>query len=474
VLKSAMALVMRSAWERLLSLIATLVLARLLVPRDFGVAAVILSATAVATIIVDGGITNDLVRRKDCPTVQRFRASRCAQFSLATIALVLAAAIIPLSPSFGLLLLIDAAQLLTDPLVLQPKVMLQRAMDFSGLALADGLGILARAVVSLAVAFVHRGPAALVVGDLGAALVYAAVVTRWLGPKAARPADGPPERAIRALREGAPFQAFSLIISGRDLSSNALIGGLVGLRTLGLFQFAYRALSPVLIVFASLSQIAIPIGVHVDPDNPLVLRRTRQGYLLSGLVTAIVVATVATPTHWLVPAVFGPKWASSVPLIFAMALALVINGPATTFGIGLILAANYTKVASFAALACTTFFLAALTILHQLSGLHALAAAWVLSAVVETLVVVIACNRLLRVRLASLNLIPIPVFLIAYGIAYQVASRFSGWLVPSVVAATVAATVSLVLSLPLTWRSAQELIKVARGGSSPLPAPGPA
>jgi O-antigen/teichoic acid export membrane protein len=465
---------MRSAWERLLSLVATLVLARLLVPHDFGVAAIVLSATAVATIIVDGGITSDFVRREEAPTVERFRAARRAQFTLAGIVIPGAAVLIPVAPQFGLLLLIDMLQLLTDPLMLQPKVMLQRSMQFSGLALADGLGVLARAVTSLAIAAVHRGPAALVLGDLSAALVYALVVARHLGPKADQPTAGEEIRPITTLREGAPFQIFSLVINTRELSSSALVGGVLGLRTLGLLQFAYRVLSPVLVIFTSLAQLGIPIGAHVTADNPGTLRRTRQGYLLSGIITTIVLTTIAAPAQWLVPVVFGQQWAKAVPLIFAIALALVITGPANTFGWGLLLAADHARLCSMAALSCTLFFLGSLVVLQDVAAKHALAVALILFAVSEALTVVIACRRLLRIRLGVQTMIPVPIFLVAYVAGQELAEPFNGWLAPSAIAAATAATATVLISLPLTWRSAHELIRASRSRPSPIPTVGAA
>ena len=476
VLSSTGALLLRSLWERLLSLVATLAVARLVLPRELGLAALVLSITAVATTVVDAGITLNFMRLDGPLTAGHFRAARRVQFAIASGALVLAAGTTVLSASLGLLLVLDCLQLLTDPLVLQPKVMLQRALDFGGLAAADAVGVLARSVIALGVAFVYPSAFALVLGDLCAAVVIAIGIVGVLGPRAPRPQPGGEGiETLAVLRDGLRFQGFTFIITLRDLSSASLISGLVGFRALGLFQFAQRLLSPVLIIFTSLSQVAVPVGVRVVKGQSHVQRRVQQGYLISGMLTAAVLAMVAAPAHWLVPAVFGREWAAATPLIAAMALALVINGPACTFGVGLVLAANRTKFATWAAAACAGLFIATLATLHSFGGLRAVSVAWVSSAVVEAAIVVLACRRILRIRLGALTVLPVPVFGVAYAAGYLAGRTMHGWLTASAVAAAVAAAVSVLLAGPLTHRPVLELLRAARRGPSTaapvIPAP---
>jgi O-antigen/teichoic acid export membrane protein len=468
VIASTRALLLRSAWERALSLVATLAVARLLVPKDLGLAALVLTITAFATAVVDGGITISFMRLPQAPTAEQFCVARKAQFAIAVAMIAIAASVSAFSGVLGILLVVDCLQLLTDPFVLQPKVMLQRELEFGGLAVADALGVLARAATSLAIAVVYPSALALVLGDLCAAVVIATGIVGVLGPKAPKPQAGlQPVSAIDVLRDGMRFQGFTFILALRDLSSASLISGLVGLRALGVFQFAQRVLSPVLVVFTSLTQIAVPVGVRVIQGAEVAGRRVRQGYLVSGLVTAGVLAVVAAPSHWLVPAVFGKNWIDATPLIAALALALVINGPACTFGVGLILAANKTRFATIAAAACSAFFVATLAALHEFGGLGAISVAWVTSAVVEAAIVVTACKRLLGIALGWATIVPVPVFGIAYTAGYWGGKVASGWLMHSVVAAACACLVAMAVATPIGWRSAREIVLASRGAPEP-------
>lgn len=457
VLSSTAALLFRSAWERLLSLVATLAVARLILPRDMGEASLALVVVALATILVDAGITTAMVKAEREPTEADFRAARNGQLLLAVVAVVLAALVVPFDPRFGWLVLVDSLQLLTDPLILERRVMLQREIDFRGLSLADGIGVLTRSVVSLAVAVLDRGPFCLIAGDLSAALVYAFLVVTFL--KARRPAAGTGHdrpSLWSAIRHGLPFQWFNFIVNLRMFLSTTLIGGLVGLSALGLFQFAVRALSPVFLVFTSLQSLAVPVGVHVVAD-PGSHRRVREGYLIGGLATSVILAMAAAPARWLVPLLFGSRWDGSIPLLFSLGLAIVIFGPATSFGVGLIIAAGRARVATASAGTCTVFLLLSLFAFSRLGGLDDLGVAWVVSSVAETAVMVWGCHRFAKVNLVLPTLLPLPAYLVPFVIG-RVAGQAAGgtWAAATVSVAATGAAAALVAG-PIGWKPAVSL-----------------
>ena len=255
---------------------------------------------------------------------------------------------------------------------------------------------------------------------------------------------------------------FTLTLSLRELLTSALISSLAGLRALGLFQFAARALSPVQLVFTSLNQLAIPVGVHVVGGSPAVHKQVRQGYLLGGLANSAILALAATPAPWLVPMVFGRRWSDAVPLLFALALNMVLTGPAGSLGIGLVLAAGRTGFATLAAGACTAFFLVVLFALSHFGSLTALAVAWVVSGTVETTIVLYACMRFIRITLIAPTLVPIPIFLASFFAGRLAGHALHGGWSSTAAAAAVAITSSLVLSIPLAWRPTHDLLSAAR------------
>ena len=472
VLTSAVALAVRTAWERCLTLVSTLVVARLLVPSDLGKAAIVLSITGIAMTLIDAGLTTSLVRQPDEPTHLQLRAATRLQVGLGMSMVVLAAATALVIPQLAPLVVLSSVKLPVRASTLPTRVGLQRTLDFRGLALADGIGQLAQAAVAIGLVFVDRGPGALVGGDLAGALASSAVVALWLRRTAPVPHDDGVPVAVRAMvRESAPFQGFSLLVAFRDLATATFVSLLVGTRDLGLLQFAYRVLSPVFVVFQSVGALAVPVGARALQRDDGARAQVRSGFLVTGTITAVVLATVAAPAQWLVPTVFGSRWHDAVAAVAAIALALVIAGPVNSLGVGLLVAARRVGVAAIAVAGCTAWFMASMAALLPLGGIAACALAWVGMAAIESTIVVVACRRLLGLSLGRATMLPVAVFAIAYvaghGVGAAVASSTSGWAAPTIAGAAVAAIVSLGLAAAVALRPFRTLWHAAR---QPVPA----
>jgi len=475
VFTSAFALAIRTAWERCLTLVSTLVVARLLVPSDLGKAAIVLSITGIAMTLIDAGLTTSLVRQPDDPTRAQLRAATRLQVGLGVSMVVLAAATALVVPQLAPLVVLSSIKLPVRASTLPIRVGLQRVLDFRGLAFADGVGQLTQAVVAIALVVVDRGPGALVGGDLAGALASSAVVALWLRRTAPLAHDdGVPVAARAMVREAAPFQGFSLLVALRDLATAGFVSLLVGTRELGLLQFAYRVLSPVFVVFQSVAALAVPVGARALQRDDGARAQVRSGFLVTGTITAIVLATVAAPAPWIVPTLFGRRWHDAVPAVAAIALALVIAGPVNSLGVGLLVAARRVGVAAAAVAGCTAWFMVSMAALLPLGGVAAGALAWVGMAAIESTIVVVACRRILGLSLGRATTLPVGVFAAAYlaghGVGDLVASGgSSGWAAPAIAAAIVAAIVSLGLAAIVALRPFQTLWHAARRPVTPEP-----
>lgn len=464
---SAFALAVRTAWERCLTLVSTLIVARLLIPSDLGKAAIVLSITGIAMTLIDAGLTTSLVRQPDDPTRAELRAATRLQVGLGIAMVTMAAATALVVPQIAPLVVLSSVKLPVRAATLPTRVGLQRILDFRGLALADGIGQLTQAVVAVGLVFVDRGPGALVGGELAGVLASCAVVGFWLRRSAPAPYDDGKPVAVRAMvREAAPFQGFSLLVAFRDLATTSFVSLLIGTRELGLLQFAYRVLSPVFVVFQSVGALAVPVGARALQRDDGARAQVRSGFLVTGTVTAVVLATVAAPAQWLVPAVFGHRWHDAVAAVAAIALALVIAGPVNSLGVGLLVAARRVGVAAAAVAGCTAWFMVSMAALLPLGGIAAGALAWVGMAVIESTIVVLACRRILGLSLGRVTALPVGVFAAAYvaghGVGDLVAASTSGWAAPTVAATLVAVIVSLGLAAAVALRPFQTLWHAAR------------
>lgn len=477
VFTSAFALAVRTAWERCLTFVSTLVVARLLIPSDLGKAAIVLSITGIAMTLIDAGLTTSLVRQPTEPTRAELHAATRLQVGLGIAMVVLAAATALVVPQIAPLVVLSSIKLPVRASSLPIRVGLQRTLDFRGLALSDGIGQLTQAAVAIGLVVVDRGPGALVGGDLAGSLASSAVILLWLRRDAPVPAagDGTPVAIRGMVREAAPFQGFSLLVAFRDLATASFVSLLVGTRDLGLLQFAYRVLSPVFVVFQSIGALAVPVGARALQRDDGARAQVRSGFLVTGTVTAIVLAAVAAPAHWLVPVVFGHRWNDAVSAVAAIGLALVIAGPINSLGVGLLVAARRLGVAAIAVAGCTLWFMGSMALLLPLGGVAAGALAWIGMAAIESTIVVIACRRILGLSLGRATVLPVGVFALAYlaghGVGDLVANATSGWAAPTAASAAVALVASLGLAVPVALRAFRTLWHDARRPAPVEPEP---
>lgn len=473
VVSSAVALAVRTLWERAATLVSTLLVARLLSPADFGQAAVVVAAGALAATVVDAGTTTWLVRAPGAPSRQQVEVARRVQLCLAALLTGAAATAALCGVELAALLLLACGKLPCRPLTFATRVRLQRALDFRGLALADAVGLLVQACAAVALATAVRGPAALVLADVLGGLATAA----WVRRRLAAPADlaelpsgaggsAPSWHAV--LRAAVPFSGYALVASARDLGTGVVVGAVLGLRALGLLQFAYRLLSPVLVVFAAVGQLAVPLGRAVLDRDDRARTQVRDGFLVAGLLSAVVLSAVAAAAPSLVPVVFGDAWRPAVPAVLAVAFGLVVSGPLNALALGFLVADRRTGAASGLVAASALLFCGALVAFRPWGGVEAGAAAWVVMAVGEAVTVACACSRLLSLPLARPSAVGPACFTAAYACGAAVDRAVQGAVTGGVAAGLVAAAVAALLTWLVAGRVLLALAGAVRGRPEPL------
>ena len=178
-----------SAWAvfgfgstNVLSLITTIVLARLLVPADFGLVSLTLTLLAVAHLAQESGLGAALiVHKRDL----RKAAASVLVFS-PFVGLAMYSAIFALAPLLADLfhaprltnvLRVTALVVPLRGLAIMPQALLQRAMLFAPVAGMELAGGVTQAVTAIALAIAGAGVWSLVAGQLAAA--FAQLVVAW-------------------------------------------------------------------------------------------------------------------------------------------------------------------------------------------------------------------------------------------------------------------------------------------------------
>ncbi len=297
-----------------LQLLQLAVLARLLSPADFGLAAMMAVVLGLASAYGDLGLSNAVLTHS--PLSRRMLSSL---YWIGLLAGALLAAIVALAapvaaqifsePKLTQLIRWSALIFLINPLGLQVQLLFQKNLEFRPLASveipANALGVLATVLSAMRGLGVMSFVIGALVGAAAKATGYIVLgARRWPLSLQCAPSE------VRELLGFGAFQAAERTVNfcARNMDK-AVIGWLLGATALGFYNTAYQLMQkPLQLVQPLVARIATPLLVHVRGDQV----RMGNAYLL----IVELAATVLFPVFALlivlpgpVVAVFlGPKW----------------------------------------------------------------------------------------------------------------------------------------------------------------------
>lgn len=311
----------------LLQLASMVVLARLIVPTEFGHFAVATIAVELGVLIVGAGLGNALVQRKVAEKAH-LEAGTALALSIGLFMTVAAVAVAfgVVKPIFGSrtadLMALLAPMCFITAFSSVPLAQLRRKLAFRRLSEIEIANTFTRVIVSVVLAIAGLSGEALVIGVLsGSAMVsvIACISCRPTIPRFHR-------RQVRELLDYAlPMSLASLTWVGFSNVDYAVIGARLGPAQTGLYFRAYS----IAVEYQSklgtvMSQIGFPIlSRAADNRQADHLHRQMIRLLTIALFPLLVLLAITAPT--LVPFVFGPNWsAASTPV-----QVLAVGGAAT-------------------------------------------------------------------------------------------------------------------------------------------------
>jgi O-antigen/teichoic acid export membrane protein len=308
--------------DRLLGLVSTLILARLLVPADFGVVAMAMTLLAMIEVVTVGEFSSAIIQETN-PTRDHYDTAwtMSAIFGLFATLLLLAGSI-PTAAFFNeprLVPVICALSVLPllSGLFNMGCVDFRKYLNFQkDFVLQVGTKLCGLAAV-LPLAFAFRSYWALV-GGMIAGRFGGLVLSYALHPFR-------PRFSTRSARELFGFSAWLMVDNGlrfvRQRGTHLIIGRVLGSQALGLYTIAHEMSN------LPTSELANPINRAVFPGYAKVRDDTaalQKGFLdVVGLIALVAVPAglgMAAVAHLFVPAVLGPKWLDTVPLIPVLAV----------------------------------------------------------------------------------------------------------------------------------------------------------
>lgn len=308
--------------------LVTLVLARLLLPSDFGLAALLVIFTSLGAILVDSGFGTALIQRQrtspdDETTVFLFSSVTglllCGSiaFGAPSIADFFHA------PSLSPLLQLASLTLVCSGAGAVPDALLTMRMDFRARTLAQLAASLVSGVVAVTLALENKG-----VWCLAWQLVTAAAVRTsclWLF-SGWRPSGSFSRTSLFGLGRFGSFMLLSSLLNAVYMQLQPLlIGRLFDTRSLGFFTLAQSSQqAPLSLVGGVLTRVGLPVFSSLAHHPSRLLEALRPILRLSMFVFVPCMVGIALTSRPLVTLVYGVRWLPAAPILSILALAGVL------------------------------------------------------------------------------------------------------------------------------------------------------
>ncbi len=325
-------LLLRTGVLRVITFVGSILLARLLLPADYGIFAVVVFLVGILVPIGDLGLGAALIQKREQPTdtevATMFTAQQVVWLALVVLVWILAPLInqvgLEMPPDADWMLRVTAIAIFIAHQQAVPNAMMSRVLRFGPLATIEVVQQTVYLTVALILAFNGAGAWSFVIGllvqySVGTVLTYIA----W----GRLPGLGIDRAALRRmLGFGVVFQLTYFTSLLRE-ALIPLFGGLAGgITAIGYLQFGQRLGRMVGGIDEIVARVSFPAFSRIQ-DDPA---RTARALVFVVESTALAVALLWWPIAsgpTLIPVLFGETWAPAVPVFQLTALASLLAPP---------------------------------------------------------------------------------------------------------------------------------------------------
>lgn len=311
---------------RILALVSVIVVARELGPALFGLLAIVLLVSEILGLFAEAGISSALVQAPELTRRQRATVYT-VEWMLGILAVLVMLGLSPVIAQatgyweLAQLLPVAAASILIESSARHIGAMLQRAMQFNRLAIAEMARDLTRSIGAIVLVFVF-GIWGVVIAHVAGAMVWVAVLSVYGVRDKLFPGfalyfgEARPLLVFGAYRAG----TVSLNRIGQRVDQ-AVVAAALTPATLGIYRLATQLTGSTLSVIQAITaRVSFSVFSRQQHDRGVALssflRLTSVLCVISAPVTAAMVL-VAEPV---IAVLFGPSWQGSSPLIGFLAL----------------------------------------------------------------------------------------------------------------------------------------------------------
>lgn len=388
----------------LISVVSSMVIARLLTPAEIGVFSVTMVLLMYVSTVRDMGAGQYLLQEKEL-TTERIRAVWAVQLGLGLgLACVVLLASSPLAtfynePRMRNILLVVALNYGINPFGSLTYAWLMREMRFESVALMRFSAALCGAVVSIWLAWKSFGPISLAYGSLASTMVNSLFAV-FYRPKSFPWLPGVAE-IKRVLVFGSQLTASTVVTTVSSSAPELLLGKLQDLTAVGLYSRASGLVQMFHRLFVdAVGAVCLPWFAKISRERgSLVAPLLKATSYVTAFGWSFCLAVICL-AHPIVRALYGNQWNQSVDLARLLAVAMIFSVPASLCPIALLSSSAVTTVARvtvFSALQSVVF-----VVFGASQGLMTLGLAMIASAAVSAVLWLRATSRHIGLPLLGL------------------------------------------------------------------------
>lgn len=331
--QSVVAVIFRGFGVRFVGFLGTVVLARLLVPAQFGVIALGIAITTVGSGLSDGGLSTALVRGGRTPTRTDLESAFGVNLLATVIVVAITAAIgVPLGKT-GTVAAVMSLALPLNVIRSPGAILLERTLRYRVLVQAELTEVLVYNVWAVATVALGMG----VWGVASAVVVRAAIgsgVVVVRGPVGLVVPRLDIARVRPILAFGMQTQGVEFVNLARDQGINVLMAVIGGAAALGFWALAWRLIQAIFVLFEALWRVSFPAIARLMESGEEVRSTIERALRLASGTTGVLLTPLAGAAPALISVGFGHQWAPSAKIIPLVSLGLMLNGPISAAGVG--------------------------------------------------------------------------------------------------------------------------------------------
>jgi O-antigen/teichoic acid export membrane protein len=442
---------------------ASIVLARLLTPRDFGLVTIGAAIAGFASYIGDGGLGAGLIRGKATPDARDL--GNVLGFQLLTMGVITGVIVAVAAAVGGEVAAIAAVIALSLPmsaLRLPAVVTLERSLRYEPIARVDLGAALLYYVLAISLALLGAGAWSLAIATLTREIVAGTTLLLLVPEGRVRPHLE--WRRIRPLlRFGMQIQAVGLVHAGRDQGGASITAALSGLATVGFSSLLFRLLQIPLTLLTPLWRVSYSAYARLiaaGEDQAAFIERGIGTVIVPLGILCVPLASGALP---IVSVLFGPKWEPTARAVPLAAVGCFTSGLVSVTCAGYLFAIGAARSVLWSALAQAGSMLLLIALLVPAHGVAAVGLAVLVGSIVEALILGSASSRRSGARILSPTL-GSSVCVVLASVAGARAGREVGAGVPRLLLSTTSGVAlflaAIALLMPRSLRAA--LIQVRR------------